>query len=326
MLKAAEIGGRENAALGKLRHDAAPFGLGVLGQPRGRANRGFQSVRVGGNLRFSALHASTLSTKTVCRVSLKARGWAIEGSGVEQMNFDRLAGTASAVGILFIVAIVIAAAQPDFKLKDWQVFMAALVALGAATVAYRGAIEAATLAHRGATEAATLTSRSNIAKVDFDRENAERERISKKLALFLRLNLTLGTLEFEIGRALDSLKSFAQASEKGPLSKSSLRVPYVDELNEAWEKLDLFPPEIINEINEIRNILPKLKASLDEGFDERGPAISMDDKDRVISKPVDYGTVVGFLKTQQQALDRAREVVMSIQRALSQEIAKLRIN
>lgn len=53
------------------------------------------------------------------------------------MNFDRLAGLASAVGILLILTIVIAGAEPGFKLKDWQPLMAAIIALGAGTLAYR---------------------------------------------------------------------------------------------------------------------------------------------------------------------------------------------
>jgi hypothetical protein len=230
------------------------------------------------------------------------------------MKFDRLAGTASAVGILLIVVIVIAAAEPGFKLQKWQIFMAAMVALGAAVVAYKGAIGAATLTYQG-----------NIAKVDLDRTIAERERRSKKLGLFLRLYLTLGTLQFEIERSLKSIDSFAQALEEGPLRKSDLSLSDVAELNEAWEKLDLFPLEAIEDINRIRNLLPKIKKALDEVFDSKPGTITPRVFDPVISKPVDYETS-NLLRTHKEDRQYARQVVMNIQQVLSREIDELRID
>ena len=78
-------------------------------------------------------------------------------------------GIATAVGILLILTIVIAAAEPDVKLKDWQPLMAAIIALGAGTLAYRGA----------------------VAKVDFDREKEQRDTERKKIGLYLRLRHAL---------------------------------------------------------------------------------------------------------------------------------------
>jgi hypothetical protein len=74
-------------------------------------------------------------------------------------------GIATAVGIALILALIIAGSQDGFRLKEWQPLMAAIIALAGGALAYRGA----------------------MAKVNLNRETTERERMSQKLSLFLRL-------------------------------------------------------------------------------------------------------------------------------------------
>lgn len=63
IFEAAEISRRQNTAFGKVGHDAPPFGLGMFGQPAGRADHGVKGVAIGRKFWFPASHAATLSTK-----------------------------------------------------------------------------------------------------------------------------------------------------------------------------------------------------------------------------------------------------------------------
>lgn len=152
-------------------------------------------------------------------------------------------GIATAVGVILIVTIVFAAREPDFKLKDWQPLMAAIIALGAAALAYRAA----------------------IAKVDFDRETAERDRISRKLGVFSRLLLALKVLDIEAKHAARTIDEFilSDSSDK-KITHFELQLTEIIELTETWEKIDMFPEAAINGIYTVRNLLPRMKADLDE--------------------------------------------------------------
>src|SRR5438128_2350404 len=88
------------------------------------------------------------------------------------MNLDRLAGLASAIGMLLLVALAIAAAEPDFRLKDWQTLITGFMALIAASIAYWGA----------------------TAKVRHDREIVETEIRRRKLALYLKIEFSFREL------------------------------------------------------------------------------------------------------------------------------------
>lgn len=150
------------------------------------------------------------------------------------MNFDRLAGLASAVGILLILTIVIAGTEPGFKLKDWQPLMAAIIALGAGTLAYLGA----------------------MAKVDFDREKEQRDTERKKLGLYLRLRHAAENLHREADNVVQRL-GFNMNRYVHKVSTPQIQMTERAELDEAWNNLEMFPATLSFELDLIRSELPR---------------------------------------------------------------------
>ncbi len=120
-------------------------------------------------------------------------------------------------------------------LKEWQTFIAAMVALGAASLAYRGA----------------------MAKVTLEREVIARDARRRLLSLALRLELTLLQLKAEAAQIV--------APFDGPLLQKHSAVPdqlhtgFPPELNEAWEHLDLFPQELVLLIASLRRDVHRLR-------------------------------------------------------------------
>ncbi|WP_315768434.1 hypothetical protein [Bradyrhizobium sp. SZCCHNR2012] len=150
------------------------------------------------------------------------------------MNFDRLAGLASAVGILLILTIVIAGAEPGFKLKDWQPPMAAIIALGAGTLAYRGA----------------------MAKVNFDREKEQRDTERKKLGLYLRLRHAAEKLREEADNVVQRL-GFNMWSAHRKVSTPQIQMTDRADFDEAWNHLEMFPATLSFDLDLIRSELPR---------------------------------------------------------------------
>lgn len=149
------------------------------------------------------------------------------------MYFEKLAGMASAVGIVLIVTIVIAAAGPDFKLKDWQPLMAAVLALIGGALAYRGA----------------------MAKVDLDREVAAAEIKSKKLGVFSRIRFDIFLILAEAGANLEAIP--LETPVKGTVLISIKELSFGGaELNEAWNSLELFPIEALPALGALRRAVP----------------------------------------------------------------------
>lgn len=149
------------------------------------------------------------------------------------MNFDRLAGLASAVGILLILTIVIAGTEPDFKLKDWQPMMAAIVALSAATLAYRGA----------------------MAKVDFDRDKERRDTDRKKIGLYMRLRHAAEKLRREADNVVARLGINMLPNRK--VSPPQIQMTERDEFDEAWKNLELLPAVMSFDLDLICTELPR---------------------------------------------------------------------
>ena len=88
-------------------------------------------------------------------------------------------GIATVAALICAAAIIIAIGRdPDFKLKDWQTFMAACVAVIGGAMAYRGA----------------------MAKVALDRDAATFQLRRERLALFLKLEMALTLLDGEVMR------------------------------------------------------------------------------------------------------------------------------
>lgn len=130
--------------------------------------------------------------------------------------------------------------DPDhFKLKDWQTLLAAFIALFGGTLAYQGA----------------------MAKVDLDRELSDRQVSWNTKATIVRLQTTLLFLK------RNAINSRAYI-DKHPLWRSvgmnldGLGAPRVDRLEDAWENLGWFPPEIAFKIATIRENLIGLSDAL----------------------------------------------------------------
>jgi hypothetical protein len=125
--------------------------------------------------------------------------------------------------------------------KDFQPLIAAMVALGAATLAFRGA----------------------MAKVELDRENSRRDRSGRKLGLYLRLRFRLQRAVTEMGHATVELDSLLEAAERDKTvtwKPSDFRVTEFEEINEAWEKLDLLPEPAFDHVDRLRTLMPRINA------------------------------------------------------------------
>jgi hypothetical protein len=120
------------------------------------------------------------------------------------------------------------------ELVKWQTSIAAIVALAAATLAYRAA----------------------MAKVWQDKEVAAQTLARKKLGLFLRL-------EFALDRLHDEAYGRQGLTEKGPVSRTvtlqQMRIAMPQELDEAWVNLDVFPGAVVESLVAIRTNMHDLR-------------------------------------------------------------------
>ncbi len=162
-----------------------------------------------------------------------------------------------AICCLMLALILIAAMTTDpkgFSVRDWQPLMASLVALGGASIVYRGA----RLAYQAAME-----------KVNLDREQAERERISDRLSLFLRLTTSLYAVMGSIIGCTHLIdKRLSETISEGlSVTPRQIRVYNPKVLSEAWDKLHLFPSELITDIAVLQEMLSRLEEELDQQKD-----------------------------------------------------------
>jgi len=142
-------------------------------------------------------------------------------------------GIATAVGIVLILTIIIAGTDPNFQLKEWQPIMAAVIALGAATLAYFGA----------------------MAKVKQDREFVDWAEDRRKLGLCLQLQLAAENLA-EITDEM--LRDFEKSS---PFNLSVSEPP---EILKAWDNLDALPNEAVRPLNMIRWSFSRIQKAIRE--------------------------------------------------------------
>jgi hypothetical protein len=122
-------------------------------------------------------------------------------------------------------------------LQQWQPMMAALIALGAATMAYRGA----------------------TSKTRFDQMLLEKETFRKKLAIYLRLHLALRHLSARSRRVASRLDSHSWYLGETTIAVGDITIDEPREFEMVWEMLDLFPSEIITRLARIRTILANQK-------------------------------------------------------------------
>lgn len=117
------------------------------------------------------------------------------------------------------------------NLKDWQPLIAATVVLVGAIIAYRAA----------------------MAKVNLDRELADRAILRAKLALYLRLIFALKLLRQDCERLLKLISP--GLFENNVIRSSDLVLQEPQELIESWLSLDSFDFETIEVLRDIRSSL-----------------------------------------------------------------------
>ena len=118
--------------------------------------------------------------------------------------------------------------KPYDLLKDFQPSLAALVALTAAIIAYRGA----------------------MAKVNLDRATSERESKSKKLGMFRRLRVAVERLKNAVQANKMNLDEVIRGSfgeiVSDPFAFAAFR--QFPEIEDAWANIASFPPEAVSPI------------------------------------------------------------------------------
>jgi hypothetical protein len=151
--------------------------------------------------------------------------------------------------------------------KDFQPLMAAMIALAAGTLAYWGA----------------------MAKVNLDRAELDRRRISEQLGLLLRLRAAVERVSEEAGAKV-KLLTFQPSSDATRTSitiiPEQLRIAVPDELTEAWTRLDLFPEASIRQpvgwVEHLRNPSPCCTC-LARRADQRNPPYGLNMETRWVS-------------------------------------------
>ena len=134
-----------------------------------------------------------------------------------------------------VVAFAIARDPLKFSLQNWQTLSSALVALGAAMLAYNAAMK----------------------KVRFD-EQAARENLRRKtLGIFMRYHFAVDVLRYEAKNLLKDLPK--SASENFSVAVDNLALSELPEIKEAWENLDYFSVRLSEEVvyrvqNDLYNI------------------------------------------------------------------------
>lgn len=118
-------------------------------------------------------------------------------------------------------------------LKEWQVVLAALIAVGAASIAYIAA----------------------MAKVHLDRDLAHHEVARRRLRLYLKLGLAIDNL-VKIAMAKEKLaRGRLWTSTDRVVKRADLEISGPPELEEAWNSLDDLPEASAFQLNILRTSL-----------------------------------------------------------------------
>jgi hypothetical protein len=123
------------------------------------------------------------------------------------------------------------------KLKDWQTLTASLIALVAATVAYRGA----------------------MARVELDERIIAQSERRKLLGVLLRLDFAMDTLKYEADEILSGLAIPSDPAGNTVLAVDETSLSELSELKEAWDNLDLFPSDLTRSVYNVQNELYNFK-------------------------------------------------------------------
>jgi hypothetical protein len=153
-------------------------------------------------------------------------------------------GIATAAALICAGTIIFAIwRDPDgFRLKDWQTFMAACVALVGGTMAYRGA----------------------MAKVDLDREVHQSKVDREELGTYLRLRSTLTFVAQFAQSKADKIKAFRLGLGTDSISAADMHPRMVFSVDEAWKNLDMFEADVSKDIAEIKSLLDAFYIAVNE--------------------------------------------------------------
>jgi hypothetical protein len=152
-------------------------------------------------------------------------------------------GIATAVGILLILTLIVVGSRDEFHLKDWQPLMAAILAIGGASIVYRGA----RLAYIAA-----------MAKVELDRELHALEAARLTLGVCLRLEFSLRELSYEVREELVKIPDW-DTQRVATVSITAFNLTMQSKLDEAWAHLDRLPRVLSYRISEIRAVYSDYK-------------------------------------------------------------------
>lgn len=146
-------------------------------------------------------------------------------------KFDLLA-----ISLLMATTVIVTAMALDpegFSLWKWQTLMAALVALGAAALAYR----------------------SSMAKVNLDREIHMREIRRRRRGIILRFASMINELSQQAGPAISRIQSllYVTPDEIPPIEEFKFKID--DSFDEAWKNLDAFSGPMCEKITRLRGLL-----------------------------------------------------------------------
>ncbi len=161
------------------------------------------------------------------------------------MIFDRYAGMASAVGIVLILTMIAwLGLWGPVKLeaiKDWQTFIAAMIALAAAAVAWNTA----------------------MAKLRFDQSVQETAERRKRLAALFRADLAVKELREKLSWIESNFEEFRKRPFIGMrLTPEQIRIVEPPEFDAIWDNLDSFPRDIIRRLATIRYQVRAFNASI----------------------------------------------------------------
>jgi hypothetical protein len=160
-----------------------------------------------------------------------------------------------AISLLIFSAVLVTAICVDpkgFSLKEWQPIMAAVLALGGAGIVYRGA----GLAYRAA-----------MAKVEFDREINQRDLRRKARGILLKVSFGAHVIFHDTQEYFKQLSDPPYGAEK-VINVGIVKLRALDELNEAWDNMHLFPSKITNAITSLRIAI----FNIEEACKELGPS------------------------------------------------------
>jgi hypothetical protein len=158
---------------------------------------------------------------------------------MSNMNFDRYAGMASAVGIVLILMIVtwleLWGPVNFAKVQQWQTLITGFMALVAAGIAYIGA----------------------TASVRFDKASAARAERRKRLGVYLRSEHTCIQLSARAKSLAEKTRDRYMGKRTVLLEELHLAIQAPD-MAEAWENLEIFPTKTAFRFSQVQSCIRTL--------------------------------------------------------------------